>query len=431
MVSSMVLGYPQATIVNWAVTYDQEGMSAGGSHLGKLPGIKKWLETLGPEHDDDIVIAADAYDVWFQLRPDVLIKRYLDINARAVERIRGELGEEAMAKYDIDQSILFSAQKKCGIKSFRDPFCDVVPQSTLPDDVFGPDTDVRQTNNQQNPDIFMRPRSLNSGTWTGKVKPLRKLFKEASKRAAEDPNWGSDQRILSSIFGEQESWRAALRDSQSRLRTQDAPDGKAMEFNMGIDYESSTGIPTVFSEDDLAWFAYNDTELIAEESKQVGLDPPKMPELIAADIASSRLPFADLDNDSPEGEALKQLPWDAVPLFTHLYTGVAPAMIHHNAWRDGRKNRRSQWWDRPFYATHLRNMLNGVSRGDRSAPLAVVTDEATGKKVSYEPIMTPGMMEVGLGAVSDKGEFLPWRELCDGFEEKIFLDKKGKWRDPR
>ena len=28
-------------------------------------------------------------------------------------------------------------------------------------------------------------------------------------------------------------------------------------------------------------------------------------------------------------------------------------------------------------------------------------------------------------------EWLPWKELCDGFEEEVFGDDKGPWKAPR
>lgn len=62
LLSSQVLGYPAATLVNWNKTFDDPNLSAGGSHLKKISGIKSYLDNVTPDRDEDLVIIADGYD---------------------------------------------------------------------------------------------------------------------------------------------------------------------------------------------------------------------------------------------------------------------------------------------------------------------------------------------------------------------------------
>lgn len=410
---SFVLGYSQPVIVNWNVSYDDPNLMHGGAHLRKLQGISDWLGGLPSERDDDLVIGTDAYDVWFQLRPEVVIARYYDTIGAANRRLRDQIGKKAMKKHHIDHSIVFAAQKRCGVGKWKwnEADCTVFPQSTLPEGVYGPETDKEQSG--ESPFQKFRQRFLNSGTWVGRVGPLRKLFLEAKRRAEADGNWGSDQRVLTEIFLNQEQWRNKLRSSTNRPHNRINRDGseKAVpEYGLALDYESTIGIATVFAEDDLAWIHYNDTEQIIEESAKLQIVPARV-EKMATDIAESRPPFLD------STDQLRKKTWSEVQLFTNMYTDIVPAMIHHNAHRDGRKALREEWWDRPWYFKNLRKLMEETTRAPVEPIISVREDD---KEVVYMGNIKKG--EWASGAFSDKGGYLSWHELCDEFDVEIFRD---------
>jgi hypothetical protein len=77
ILSAAILNYSMPTLVNWNRKYDNPDLSSGGSHLAKIPEILEYLTMLGPEYNDDLVLIVDGYDTWFQLKPDVLLSRYL------------------------------------------------------------------------------------------------------------------------------------------------------------------------------------------------------------------------------------------------------------------------------------------------------------------------------------------------------------------
>jgi len=89
--SASALGYPAPVIVNWGKTYDKSKGWKGGSHLAKITGTLDYLDSVStadtPDEnrleENDIVVLTDSYDVWFQLPPDVLLKRYHEANRQA------------------------------------------------------------------------------------------------------------------------------------------------------------------------------------------------------------------------------------------------------------------------------------------------------------------------------------------------------------
>lgn len=204
----MANGFPPPALINWDVEYNEENLVGGGSHLAKITGMAAWLSTLPSRQDHDVVLMVDGHDIWFQLGPDVLIARYLDINRRADDRLARKLRLGASDVGRTRQSIIFGAQKRCWPRDQDDPACYAVPESTLPEHVYGASTDSNAGANAENPYRTFRPSYLNSGVIMGEVGSLRKLFVEAKKKTEEDKNFGSDQNIFAELFGQQELHRA-------------------------------------------------------------------------------------------------------------------------------------------------------------------------------------------------------------------------------
>ena len=140
VLSAGILNYPSPRLVNWNQEFEDPNLVAGGSHIGKISGIKAYLDGMDVARDSDLVLMVDGYDVWFQLRPQTILDRYFDINRRANERIQKELGDKVVKQHNIHQQIVFSCQKRCWLFSEDDPECYAVPQSSLPDDIYGPET---------------------------------------------------------------------------------------------------------------------------------------------------------------------------------------------------------------------------------------------------------------------------------------------------
>ena len=82
VVSSIIaLGYPAPMIVNWGSAPANGDGGVGASQLAKIAGTLNYLDWAtdgrAPERltldDGDLVLILDAYDVWMQLPPSVLL----------------------------------------------------------------------------------------------------------------------------------------------------------------------------------------------------------------------------------------------------------------------------------------------------------------------------------------------------------------------
>lgn len=456
LISAAVLDYPAATLVNWGKTFENPDLIFGGSHIAKIEGVLDHLNTLEPRYDDDLVILVDGYDVWFQLRPQVLVERYFDINRKADERIRKQLGK-GMAINKISQKIVFSAQKRCWPKGPEHAACYAVPESTLAKDVYGSDTDM-EVDDEKNPYLKFRQRYLNSGSSVGSVGALRALFKRALDKATQDKGFGSDQGIFAEIFGEQEFQRhciaqrhhSGLRkttdwiskmfgiqtspidpDPTGFRQLMDCAEDSPFEFGLGLDYEMLISQPTVFSEYDTDWLRRDDHEGIVQASLAQGIATPRVQSL-AHDIESSPAPFHTLQGSHlPSGDLPSDMSWNQVPLFTNLWSGISPAAIHHNAHRDGLKGRIQQHWNKTWFQPFARPMLDAHVL-EPAQPITVATPVTNVTRTMWGAMTWSIENERG-GVTTDQKppEFLPYEELCRGWENELFRDGKGPWRDSR
>ncbi|KAG8531232.1 uncharacterized protein KY384_004590 [Bacidia gigantensis] len=195
----------------------------GGTHMAKISSTLAHLQTLPPTHDDDLILMIDAYDIWFQLPPSVLISRYFSINAHANKRLSSRLGATAIRGESISQTIIFGAGKRCAPNQIHTIACYPIPDSPLPDDLYFANTD---TDLGQSEHYFHKQRWLNSGSIMGPVGDLRRLFTRAEElmkalprkdpedngsQGSADSYHGSDQSVFARIWGEQEFQREGIR----------------------------------------------------------------------------------------------------------------------------------------------------------------------------------------------------------------------------
>ncbi|KAG9876973.1 hypothetical protein KCV02_g21339, partial [Aureobasidium melanogenum] len=84
LLSSTILDYPTPVLINWGA---HEEANPYKQHLAKVETLLAYMKRLKPiSKEDDLVLILDGYDVWFQLRPDVLLKRYFEMNANLDQR---------------------------------------------------------------------------------------------------------------------------------------------------------------------------------------------------------------------------------------------------------------------------------------------------------------------------------------------------------
>ncbi|KAL8719653.1 MAG: hypothetical protein Q9225_003375 [Loekoesia sp. 1 TL-2023] len=458
LMSSFVLAYPPPTLINYGKKFDEESWDKG-SHTGKIRGVYDYLSDKKKVADEDMVLIIDGYDVWFQLPPAIMIKRYHGLINEANDRLRrrygtelkkteGEGGATEMGpKYS--QTVVFGADKLCWPNPQLDPACAAVPYSTLPKDVYGPLTD-------SDPAGFLnRPRFLNSGTVMGPVKDVRAIYEVAVEKVEKDHRGiMGDQFVFAEIFGEQEYQREMQRQStqgaggrwyewlSNALGGSDSPlsanqtiknmtvvPGRRYEFGIGLDYESKMFQTMTHSANDIEFITYNDSAvfpLILEKHPKLKASPFALP--IDIQMAHGPLWYSSPGNHSldpkdglllPHSDKLDDLPerldWFEVPLATNLYSPSVPPLIHIN----GDKSPLTDWWPSMWYHPYGRALIRRYIRSTQTRKAAQAA--AAGGQTWWDSRGGRG------GIWTDNGVWMSWGEVCKKTEDEVFQDGKGRW----
>ncbi|KAI1615744.1 hypothetical protein EDD36DRAFT_433541 [Exophiala viscosa] len=439
--------YPAPTVIGWESRFDQH-LLGGGSHLAKISLVLEHLKSLldSGHQASDLVFMLDAFDIWVQLPWQALLARYHSINEAENKRIYQRMGKAA-AKEHVEQTIVFGAGKRCAPNDLYSIACFAIPDSPLPKDLYGANTDSSIGINGA---ASYRQRYLNSGYAIGPLGDMYRLFVFAERRlnlcmtynsrnpSPSDPGdntpgfcyGGSDQSIFADLFGEQEFHREIMRrhhhtwldsvleffwrsrpgskrpnaillgaviddvlDPSFSHETMDTTylPGKPHEFGIGLDYFSELGHQTINSEEpeDAQYLFYN--ESIPAQLKPRSVVACPLNEMLAS--ATDEDPAAALPQDiwtwplpGVDGPS-----WPAsISLYTHLCLGVVPAMIHHN----GKKGRREKDWDKLWYQKQLPAMMNAGVKASGETPWTR---------------MKPGIWTVEAGK---EKKFLPWVDAC-------------------
>lgn len=471
LLSSFILGYPSATLINHGKVFEGEGWDKG-SHAGKIRGVHDFLNSKEIK-DDDLVLIVDGYDVWFQLPPEIMIRRYHAMVLEANERLRrrhgvataGRLGDgtiDMVQKYN--QSVIFGADKICWPNPAEDPACTAVPYSTLPKDVYGPLTD-------KDPDAYNnRPRYLNSGTVIGPAADVRAIYKYAVHKVEQKARGTiGDQFVFAEIFGEQEFQRETIRRSSqstggrfydwlsNTLGTSESPlsanitinnmtaiPGQRYEYSIGLDYESRLFQTMTHSASDLDFITYDSSASLSSiQAAHPALH--NLPFFLPSDIQKLRPPFSfaspgDLSFNIEESKSSLLLPyspnlddlpglsdndldtappdqptWLTAPLATNLVSATVPPLLHLN----GDKSLLDSWWPRLWHHPFARALLRAFVRSTQGRHAAEAA--ARGGLGWWD-------RRGGRGGVwTERDEWLAWGDVCRGVEGPVFGDGKGVW----
>ena len=447
--SGTILGYPAPVITGWGTDLDEEerkGMTGGGSHLLKITRVLEYLGNLGTEHDKDLVLMMDGYDIWFQLHKDLLIERYYRINADANKRIKDRMGRAARIE-GIQQTIVFGAGKRCWPNEVHTVACWPLPPSPLPKDLYDGNTD-KPVGSRPNPWSTTRQKFLNSGLIMGPVADMRALFARAEaivKKLGDDPEpddngsgWSkkvyhnSDQSVFNMIFGEQEYQREVIRvrhitwlhnpilklqqffgkdlsDTDwvlegvaienilnppwSHMEVEQL-DGKPLEFSIGLDYWSDITFQTANSERNGGWMSYNES-LEPQVRHWDRYDCKPHLRNLPPDITNSQPPFFNMGNDN---SALSiNASWNDIPLYTQYCNGVVPVMLHHNGDKASRSNR----WHKTWYFPYAEALFK--------AQVPKQVESLVMGKVGKETLK-PG------SAFDDRGGIIEFENACQGWD---------------
>ena len=440
LLSASVLRYPSPTLINFHKNFTGDGWDKG-SHLGKIRGIFDYLSNSKQIKLGDLVLVVDGYDVWFQLPPEVLLRRYRDIIERDSKRLKKEFGVvqdqkpwqpgENRRTPRFTQRVIYGADKECWPNRREDPACSSVPASTLPDKAWGPATD-------KDPGGWLnRPRYLNSGCLVGSVADVKKIYEQAVVKVEEQSrgNMG-DQFVISEIFGEQEFQRNMVREairssgtrwkqwlfekaglSKNHTENDVTPKGHRMlpgqryEYGLGLDYEMDMFQTMTHSHADMDFFHLNSTEGLNAAIKAKNLRTER-PLAFLKETSDAPPPFprrprnqSNVNQMSTLDALPDHLSWADVAIATNIHVPSVPVLLHFN----GEKSYLDTWWPRMWYQPYARALLRRYFRDPQTHS-------------------TTWDQRGGLGGFwTDQGQWLSWKELCGGFEEEIFGDGRGEW----
>ncbi|KAA6408185.1 MAG: hypothetical protein FRX48_07927 [Lasallia pustulata] len=408
LLSSFLLDYPPPTLINYGKTFEGNGWDKG-THTGKIRGVYDYLRDAKQFKDDDLVLVIDGYDIWFQLPPEVMIKRYRSIVRTANERLRRQYGMISRKKpWEGDQvervqmytqKVVYGADKLCWPNPAEDPACAALPLSTLPTDVYGPQTDKDREG------FLNRPRYLNSGTVIGPVADIRAIYERALQKVdEEDRGTIGDQFVFAEILGEQEVQRQVTRSTSQgaggrwldwlsnalgtsppfngTMNNMTVVPGQRYEFGLGLDYESQLFQTMTHSASDVEFLFYNDTGHLNNLHETHHYASTRLLRL-PSDIRHASPPAGRTHGpDDPDAAALTgptpnvpALPgnttWLTLPLATNVVVPSIPTLLHFN----GDKSMLDSWWPKLWFQPFSRSLL----RAYLASPTASAWDTRGGR----------------------------------------------------
>lgn len=430
--------YPVPTLLGWNGKGEYD---AAVTHLAKLRAMKRYLDSLDPEKEeqgDDLVMVVDGYDIIHQLPPDVVVERYFDVAAKANAHLAHRLGLSAkeMVARGIKQTVFFGPDKVCWPPDARAARCWAAPPSTLGIDPFGPD---------RGPDDFFSkdPRWLNSGTIIGPATDMRNVVNAAIQEIGStyDPGFwqsDSDQYYLANVWGRQEYWRNrtfldgnALEDGGAldRILPEKKADTQEAELHMAIEYESSLFQTRTGNELITGHLQYN----LADQSANIKIDlfeqgksfrpySIRMPD----NVRTALIKLYNSVPDAHPGASAEN--WiQHVHLGTNLVTKHIYALWHCTGPKEALDNEYARMWFYPFVKSLLRECVEAWRRDD-----PISTKMIDGRrwipKWSYPNKEDTGNDDVEYGgAWSDEGggKFVTWKEMCGHHEGTLLWGQQA------
>ncbi|CAM1509989.1 Fc.00g003240.m01.CDS01 [Cosmosporella sp. VM-42] len=430
LLSSAVNRYPVPIMMGFNGTGN---FDAAVTHLAKLRAINRYLDSLDPEEDDDLVMIVDGYDIIQQLPVEIVIERYFDIVEREDQRVAKRFGVNVAEarKLGLHTTVFFGPDKICWPIDYDQARCWAVPESNLPKKAFGP----HEGNGEMR---FNDPRWLNSGTVIGPINHMRDLLHGTLDeiRATYDKQYQfreSDQYYLSNLWGRQEYYRSkkALGGNQkvpgggrNRVIPEIRREDQVTEFHVGIEYESSLFQTRAGYEQFFGWMSFGHAGLAAEMDKDMFKEGEKFKPYqiqMPANVVSALSKIYDAIPDAHPGSTSAD--WiRSVKLGTNFVTRHIFALWHCTGPKEFINSEWPRFWFYPYAKSLLKASVKAV-KGD-----ALITDQIIdGRKWANKFVYPDDSEELG-GAWSDwespQGSFLGWEQLCGKHHEILFRGEK-------
>ena len=429
LLSSILLNYPTPILINWD-TIEIDDLYK--QHISKVDAVRTYLEEFPPDRDNDLVLIVDGYDVWFQLPPDVVIRRYFAMIEAQNKRLATRFGSGTVRRYDLRQTIIFGADKLCWPEDEgKRVACWAAPPSTMPKYSYGPYDDESLDDARKDP-YHSRPRWLNSGSIIGPVKDLRALFKAASDMVHDENKEDSDQWYYAKIFGVQEYARTLLEASpklpSSNVTAPEIQPGQQTEFHIGLDYENAMFQTVGYDDPYLTWWQHDGSKDTARPKQS----PIKSNHAfkLEEDLLTARRPFEAMHGlkESAFNEKYQEVlrnaggpdfkMWRHLPMATNVITRHIFAMMHFTFEKDYRET----WWENMWFRPYARDLFKTSSLGNKEPLHHKKIDgrkwyNAPEPMVEHSKFASQGRRD---GAWSNKGQWQSFSGLCDVHDEFLF-----------
>ncbi|KAJ9627749.1 hypothetical protein H2203_002962 [Taxawa tesnikishii (nom. ined.)] len=409
LLSSAILNYPTPIFINWGA---HEAADAYKQHIQKIETILAYMETITPKTEQDLVLIVDGFDVWYQLRPDVMLKRYYAMNAVADQIAREAYGEELFQAHNITQTVIFGPDKICWPIDYRRPACWTMPNGPVDQYAFGPDTDYELEEHNI-------PRWLNSGTILGPIEDVREVFRATLAKVRANHTTDSDQFYFANVMGDQEYARLArvpelLKEKMAEKyegdnKTEPHPQrdspiieaGSKTEYHIGLDLEALMFQTMAYYRQFLVWMSYNNSWRSSAPNQE------RYNYVLPQDVVESAPPFqaVNLSPDAPHDTAVYNQSWEEQNLLVNQL--------------------RDLWWHKLWFfpeAEALRKASTKMVPGFLSESLI---GGRMWKGAEKEESMELIMAGRGGGWSDEKeAQWLSWNKLCGKHEADIYSDRR-------
>ncbi|KHN96871.1 uncharacterized protein MAM_05427 [Metarhizium album ARSEF 1941] len=427
LASAAVNRYPVPTLIGWN---GQGELDAARTHLAKLRTMKRYLDGLSPEEDEDLVIMVDGYDVIHQLPVEIMVKRYFDIAQRADAHLAERMGMSVreLHEQDVKQTVFWGPDKICWPGDAAAGRCWAVPPPYLGKNAFGEDQGAKDLRTND-------PRWLNSGTVIAPIGDMRKVIDATMDEIAAThdvnfPQSESDQYYLANLWARQEYSRSKQIANGSeveggpanRVLPEKLSESQPTELHIAIEYESALFQTQAANEPFLGYLEYSGPSY----TNQVHVDmfnqgeaftpfPIHMP--INVRMALAKL-YDSIPKAHPGSSADTWI--QKVQLATNLVTKHIYGLWHCTGAKDSIDSEFRKMWFYPFIRSLLRESVRSIQRGDAISPEPI--DGRVWLAKSVYPKDGEVVGEYG-GAWSDEevgGKFIPWKDICGEHEGILF-----------
>ncbi|KAI5363250.1 hypothetical protein Slin14017_G069310 [Septoria linicola] len=374
--ASTVLGYPvpYVTIPKTATEGEQfESESA----LNRMQSILEVLERIPQANDTALIIGNPS--TWFQVRPDVLLRRYLNSQNSHAQKLLRTFGNETLVTHGIDSKVLFASSKVCESVASSKKGC--------------------------------FPLQLDDGSQLqlshdfsiGQVKYLRPIYQHAAEQAnelARNNITFDEHSIFGDLLQKQETYRQSLTGSTA---PEDETHHNEDEFGISLDNSDELRYLEEGRGDIPTWTTHGDDKAVKAN--------------LPADIAKSVPPYWTVF------QTLENRSWAEVPLLVH--EEKVPALIQLG--KGAAPSLKTTSYEKLWFHPHARELFNSEALIATSPPVSLI-DPKTGIQQRF---WTRPYDKIGVKTADE--HFFPWVEVCNDRQvaEDVFMDGKGPWQDSR